>query len=1242
MGIGLVVVMRRVSLIRRTGALACVVVLGSFLQPSVSQTVNVLTQHNDLTRDGANPNETILTTSNVNVSSFGKVFSLPVDGFVLAQPLYVSGVAVPGQGTHNILYVATENDSVYAFDADAGTEYWQVSLGTSVPNPPGLYLPIPIEYGITSTPVIDPISGTIYVVPFTLENGQDVYRLHALDITTGAEKFGGPVEISASVSGSAPDGSGGIVSFAASGQMQRTAVTLVNGEVYLAFSAYAEGDVPYHGWVLGYDASTLEQLQVFNDSPNGGGGGIWMGGQGFVADSSNNLYLITGNSVESSENLAGDYGEFALKLTPSGNSLTVADYFKPWNYDWMNAIDNDLGAGGAFAIPGTSDIAFGSKQGAAYLLDTNNMGGFHPGHDIIPEEWAVDNGQWGSPAFFNNAMYIWGVNDPLMAYKFNGSSFATKPSSQSAYTTPVGQTNGAISVSSNGTTPGTAIVWATAPADDPAIATVGGNLYAFDANNLANLLWSTAQNPARDGYGGFAKFTPPTIANGKVYIATNNTPGQIAVYGLLSGGVTLSNLKQTYTGSPLPVTATTVPSGLTVNITYTGVSGTIYGPTTDAPTTVGNYAVTANISDAKYTGTATGTLVISQATQTIRFTPPNSPMNYGISPVTFSATGGKSGNQVTFSIVSGPGSLSGPYNSVLTVTGTGTIVIAANQAGNTNYAAAPQVTESIVVAQFAALTAPTPSSLLTGSTATFTWSAGFGITAYALNLSAIAPGGDDLYTSGQVTRTATSVAGLPTNGTKIYARLYSVINGVSVYNDYTYSTGSLAQLTSPAPSSLLPSGAEVFTWSAGKGVSQYDLHLSAVAPGGYDLYVSGHIKGTSAPVHGLPTNGATIYARLYSVINEVTFYSDYTYATGSLAQLTFPAPSSLLTSSTVFTWSTGTGVTVYALNLSAVAPGGYDLYASGQVTRTATSVVGLPTNGTKIYARLYSVISGVTFYNDYIYATGALAQLTAPVPSSLLPNSAVVFRWSAGTGVSQYDLHLSAVAPGGYDLYVSGHITGTSTPVHGLPTNGETIYARLYSVIDGVTFYNDYTYATGSLAQLTSPAPNSLLTSSTVFTWSAGTGVKAYALNLSVVAPGGYDLYASGQVTRTATSVAGLPANGAKIYARLYSVIDGITFYNDYTFATGALAMLTSPAPSSMLTGSTVQFNWSAGTGVSQYDLHLSAVAPGGDDLYVSGRIAGRSTPVYRLPTNGETIYARLYSLIDGFTFYNDCTYQAK
>jgi len=506
------------------------VVLAACLKAASGQTVNVLTQHNDLGRSGANPKETVLTTSNVNASSFGKLFSLAIDGFTYAQPLYASGVNIPNQGLRNIVYVATAHDSVYAFDANSGQQYWRVSLGTSVPSSIIGTPNIQVEVGIISTPVIDQSSGTIYVVAKTYESSVQVFRLHALDITTGAEKFGGSVQITASVSGSGAMSSGGSIPFSASQENQRAALTLVNGVVYLAFASHEDRD-PYHGWLLGYQAGTLQQVQVFNVTPNGGEGAIWMGGQGLVADSSNNLYLITSNSSLATENAPLDYGESFLKLVPSGSSLTVGDYFKPNNYDSLNQGDRDLGSTGAFAIPGTSYIGGGSKGGTLYVIDTKNMGKLNTTADQVVQEFRADNGLWGSPAFWNDTLYLWGVSEQLKAFTFSGGRFSTSPTSQGAYATGGGQTSGSVSVSSNGTTAGSGIVWATAPSADPDHATVGGNLFAYDAANLSNLLWSTTQNPSRDGYGQYAKFCAPTIANGRVYVGTDS--GQVAVYGLL-------------------------------------------------------------------------------------------------------------------------------------------------------------------------------------------------------------------------------------------------------------------------------------------------------------------------------------------------------------------------------------------------------------------------------------------------------------------------------------------------------------------------------------------------------------------------------------------------------------------------------------------------------------------------------------------------------------------------------------
>jgi len=360
----------------------------------------------------------------------------------------------------------------------------------------------------------------------------------------------------------------------------------------------------------------------------------------------------------------------------------------------------------------------------------------------------------------------------------------------------------------------------------------------------------------------------------------------------------------------------------------------------------------------------------TQSTQEILFTQPTSPVFYPASAITLSATGGASGNPVTFSILSGPGTLSGTNYSVLTVTGTGTIVIAANQAGNAGYTAAPQVTQSIVVDQLAVLTTPTPGSSLTNSSQTFTWKAGVGVSQYILHLSTVAPGNYELYLSAHINTTSVNVTGLPTTGKTIYARLYSIVNGVLLYNDYTLTSVSLAQLLNPAQGSTLSGASQTFTWSSVADATQYILHLSAVAPGNYELYLSGHITATSVNVTGLPTNGKTIYARLYSIVNGVLLYNDYTLTEASPAQLLTPTPNSMLSgASTTFTWTPGKGVTQYALHLSTVAPGDYELYLSGHTTSTSVNVTGLPANGKTVYARLYSIVDGVMLYNDYTYTS---------------------------------------------------------------------------------------------------------------------------------------------------------------------------------------------------------------------------------------------------------------------------------
>src|SRR5260221_2981894 len=507
--------------------------------------VGVLTQHNDNFRTGANLNETSLNTSNVNVSTFGKLCGMPVDGFVYAQPLYMPSVNLPNSGTYNVLFVATAHDSVYAFDADTGAQLWKTSLGTPVPSSVINTPAIQVEVGIISTPVIDPSTNTLYVVALTYENSVQIYRLHALDILNqGAEKLGGPRDLSVGNAGTptqypgsgAPNDGANHVLFDAAQHLQRAALTLVNGVIYVAFAGH-EDRPPFHGWVLAYSAANLQQLATYNDTPNSGDGGIWMSGQGLVADSNNNVYLLTGNSTRATENAVGDYGESFLKLGLSGNALSVLDFFKPHNYDALNSADVDLGSGGAVAIPGTAYIVGGGKQGLLYLVNTNNMRKFNSTSDQVVQEFQADNGLWGSPVFWNNpsapTLYVWGVNDSLKAftYNFTTGKFNLPFAAASSVKTLSGDDPcGALSVSGNPSVAGSGIVWATIPLADPGHATVAGKLYAFDATNVSKELWDSGQNAVRDNYGNFAKFCPPTIANGKVYVATDSL--QVCAYGL--------------------------------------------------------------------------------------------------------------------------------------------------------------------------------------------------------------------------------------------------------------------------------------------------------------------------------------------------------------------------------------------------------------------------------------------------------------------------------------------------------------------------------------------------------------------------------------------------------------------------------------------------------------------------------------------------------------------------------------
>jgi hypothetical protein len=498
----------------------------------------VLTWHNDNQRTGQNLGETILTPSNVNSKSFGKLFSFPVDGQIYAQPLYVSNVTVGTQGVHNVVYVETENDSVYAFDADGltSTPLWHDSLilngGTAAPcSATGACSGISPTFGITGTPVIDGNTGTMYVVALSAENGSYVQRLHALDITSGAEKFGGPVVIQASVPGTGGGAVGGNISFQAIHENQRTCLLESNGIIYMGWGTFAFS--PWHGWIMGYNAQTLKQVAVWNDTANGIHGGIWNSGSGFNADTAGNIYVMTGDGTFDANTGGTDYSDSFVRLTPTGaNGLTPVDNFTPFNQAYLEANDLDVGSGGAVIVPtqtGTypDEIIGGGKEAMIFVVDRDNMGGYSSTtNNNIQTVTDPSNGFWGSPAYWNGGVYYSGAGGALNRYTLTGGLLSSAPVSHSPTTFSYPGTT--PSISANGTKAG--IVWVIQGGGKPK----GGPaavLRAYSAVNLATQLYGSGQAGTRDVPGPATKFSVPTVYNGKVYIGTQT---ELDIYGLLS------------------------------------------------------------------------------------------------------------------------------------------------------------------------------------------------------------------------------------------------------------------------------------------------------------------------------------------------------------------------------------------------------------------------------------------------------------------------------------------------------------------------------------------------------------------------------------------------------------------------------------------------------------------------------------------------------------------------------------
>ncbi len=704
--------------------------------PMVSAQVNVVTQHNDIGRTGQNLNETILTPATLTSGNFGKLFSVTVDGQVYAQPLYISNLSI-NAGTHNVVFVATEHDSVYAFDADSGgSPLWQITLldaahgatagATTDPETDTNCNEISgPEYGITGTPVIDPVAGILYVVGKTFENGYPVQRLHALSITTGAETGNSPVTLAGKVAGTGSGSSNGVLAFDPKWENQRPGLLLLNGIVYMAFASHCDYG-PFHGWIMAYNASTLQQTSVFVTTPNGVASGIWMSGAGLAADVPagspfGRMFVATGNGTYDATTPYGtnnmDYGDDVVRLDLTNGVMTVTDAFTPYNQAALSTGDLDMAAGGVMLLPDqtlaghTHQMLAAGKTGTIYVLDRDNLGGYNNGGTTDNTLESIINqiaGVFSTPAYWNENVYYWSIDDWMAQFSFTNGLMNTwyAPNHTTETQTFPGATP---SISANGTT--NAIVWAI---DASAFGSSGNAiLQAHEATAVGTTLYSSANNSA-DNPGVANKYTVPTIANGKVYVGTY---GQLSVYGLktadfnLTAAATSLTLTQGsstsdtitvgtiggFTGN-VTLAASGLPSGVTASFAAGSSTGSIVATFTATSTAViGPSTITLTGTSGTLTNSISLSLTVTSSSatpqpQTITFNQ-IAPQVVGTS-LTLTASA-SSGLPVTYTPVpNGNCSISG---NVVTFLQIGNCGVVASQPGNSSYAAATPIGVIIAV-----------------------------------------------------------------------------------------------------------------------------------------------------------------------------------------------------------------------------------------------------------------------------------------------------------------------------------------------------------------------------------------------------------------------------------------------------------------------------------------------------------------------------------------------------------------
>jgi outer membrane protein assembly factor BamB len=888
--------------------------------------VNVYTRSNDNARTGANLQETILTPANVSSTNFGKLYTIPTDGQIYAQPLYVSNLAIAG-GTHNVVFVASMLNTVYALDADTGATLWTQNYGSPI-------IPQDVEFdqniswatrlGILGTPVIDPATNYMYFVSGAQPaDGTKVfsYNLNAIDITTGLPVNGSPVTITATYS--TADLTAPLV-FNPQMQNPRPGLALANGNVYVSFASHEDAP-PYNGFVMAYSTSTLAQTAVYSDTTIGTLGGIWCAGQAPSVDAAGNIYISTGNgSFGTTPNNLVQTGNSFIKLSPS---LQLLDYFTPYNSATLNSGDMDLGSSGLLLIPNTSYVLGGGKQGILYLADSNGMGEFSASSDQVRQEFQAVYGVGtshihGGPVYFNSdqngpTTYLWGENDVLRGFLFNATTglLTTTPFAMSTMTAPVTNNDGAmpggfLAISANGQSNG--ILWASTPYNANAVVTtVQGVLYAFNADTL-NLLWSDKTNDARDEIGNFAKYVPPLVANGKLYMATfgplgtTNGSGALVVYGLLQPPLTVNVANATMaTGAALPTFTGTV-SGLVNGDTLGTTVLVTYSTTATSNSPAGTYPITATVSGASATNyfvtVNAGTLTISPSAQTLTVAAGSATRTYGAANPAFTGTvtGAQNGDTFTetFSTTATAASGVGSYP----------IVPAASGANLGNY--------SVVIVDGALTVTAAPTSTALSAPASAAYGASVALTA-TVSSTAGTPGGTVTFTSGSTTLgTGTLNAGgaASLNTTALPAGTNTVTAVYAAAGNFAASTSTAVTVSVSAPP-----GGTVASYSISASPTSLTVKQGAAVNTTLTFTPAGGYKDTvSISYSNLPANVSCVFAQ-----NQVVFTGNnqsvnvvMTLQTGTQSSVKqtpsgVPLPTALL--ALAFWWPGSlTGIAVFA------------------------------------------------------------------------------------------------------------------------------------------------------------------------------------------------------------------------------------------------------------------------------------------------------------------------------------------